>query len=79
MTIARINDVAIYPNPFDDYISLESKGYNQINYEVYDINGRLLVYGNDSKINTGQFASGTYFLHIIFDDTKISITKILKH
>jgi hypothetical protein len=70
MTIARINDVAIYPNPFDDYISLESKGYNQINYEVYDINGRLLVYGNDSKINTGQFASGTYFLHIIFDDTK---------
>ena len=73
-----------YPNPVNDFLTLEVKNIQNENlsYLLYDMNGRVL----DSKrmidtrtiIPMANFRPATYFLKIFNNHTEVKIFKIIK-
>ncbi|MBI2259181.1 MAG: T9SS type A sorting domain-containing protein [Flavobacteriia bacterium] len=56
----------VYPNPFTDYLIINSdKDLNQ-KYSIYNLQGEKLKEGslNNNKIDTEEFCSGTYIIEI---------------
>jgi hypothetical protein len=77
------DDIKIYPNPFNDKITVVSK--NSVNYKltVMDIQGRQLIYseltGNHSDINLNSLTSGVYLYKLINPESGHSINgKLIK-
>ncbi|HNQ67513.1 MAG TPA: T9SS type A sorting domain-containing protein [Bacteroidales bacterium] len=75
------SEIMIYPNPCDDYFTLETT--NDVNrVEIYNIQGAL-VYSLDENftgsiiINTVDFSSGMYFVKLYSEDTKVPSSKKL--
>lgn len=81
------NNRNIYPNPFNDFITIESEQNSSAitSVEVYDVLGRLVLNvfpeANHShqkiSINTSALTQGIYFLKVKFD-TGNQVYKILK-
>ncbi len=76
-------EVEIYPNPFDDFITIKS-GFNSKNltYTVFDILGEMLISGtiqnkHQTQINLGKLNSGIYFIRISDGET-FTTRKIIK-
>jgi Zn-dependent metalloprotease len=57
------NSVHIYPNPFHDFLELETKGFG---YELYDMTGKLLMKEDSNlenvRINTSLLEPGIYLI-----------------
>lgn len=59
-----VKNVAIYPNPAQDFLFIENKG-KAINIEIVDIFGKQLFVGEVNKsleINLSKYTAGVYFL-----------------
>lgn len=60
-----------YPNPTKDFLTLKVENYDKENlsYNLYDINGKLLankiLSGNETIISMENFVSATYFLKVL--------------
>lgn len=76
--------ISIFPNPVQDLVKIEwTDGMPlNVNYQVYDITGRTLMNGildgQLTELNVAGLASGTYFLRI-FDESRMSVRKVVKH
>ncbi len=74
-----------YPNPTTDLITLkvDNVDNNQLSYQIFDFNGRLLankkVSGNETNIYLGNFTSATYFLKVFQKSKQIKTFKIIKN
>jgi len=72
----------IYPNPVNNIITLEIPGLpDNINYEIYDANGRTLIKNkvintNEIEVNIESFKPGLYFLKLSNGD-KMKYSKFL--
>jgi hypothetical protein len=73
-------DVEIYPNPFDEFITIKSDINSQnLSYSVFDIIGEVIISGtvqnNQSQINLKNLIKGIYFIRVsdgrIFETRKI--------
>ena len=79
-----INDVAIYPNPFNTSINIKlpsSNNDNSVDIVLYDITGRTIcTISNSNKIdNLNSLSKGTYFLKITDNNYgKTVIKKLVK-
>ena len=71
----------ISPNPFQNEIKIINPDYdNDILYEIYDLNGRLVKSGNSSvnkSIKIDNIMNGIYFIKIKFDN-RIETHRIIK-
>lgn len=73
-----------YPNPATDFIKLIIEDYEvqHIRYQVYDINGSLLlsnkVEANETNISIQSLLPATYFLKVTDRDKLIKTFKIIK-
>ena len=75
-----INKVIIYPNPTKDFFKL-SNYENVQKVELYDLNGKKLIYKNDfkdEKIAIQNFSKGIYTIKIYLDNGDIISDKIIK-
>lgn len=76
--------VSTYPNPTNDYFTLEIKDFEllKLNYQLYDINGKLLqsekITGNLTNIAMNNLKPATYLLKISQDNKEIKSFKIIK-
>ncbi len=77
---------SVYPNPTTDFLVLKIEEHNIVNnmsYQLFDANGRLLkiqkITDNETIINMVQFSAGTYFLKIVDKKQDIKTFKILKN
>ena len=78
-----LNSVNVYPNPFNNSITINLNSDSQINYQLFDINGRLIISKtNSSPINNkiiidnlSSLSKGTYFLKIKQLDTDFNLIK----
>ncbi|MGB6268985.1 MAG: M14 family zinc carboxypeptidase, partial [Olleya sp.] len=81
------NSISIFPNPFQNQITITKPNANQISYKLYDLNGRLLI--SKQKVNTNngrieienlhQLSNGTYFLKIKdLVTNKLATKKLIK-
>lgn len=69
VTTTSINDIesdnsnfSIYPNPATDVINVKSDISG--NYQIIDINGKILVNTTDKSININELSPGQYFLRV---------------
>ncbi len=72
----------IYPNPANDYITIESNGVNIKVIELIDITGKivnaysgLVEYNN--RINVSNLSKGLYFLKVRTIDNKVIVKKVI--
>ncbi len=77
--------LSVYPNPAGDFLTMDARNYDfqKLNYQYYDINGRLLLEGKAtgelSKIHLGNLKPGIYFLRISDNIKDLKTFKIIKN
>lgn len=74
------NQFAVYPNPVTDELHIRSITNSRFYICVYDIAGKLIYSDSGvstSALQTAQWESGLYFLHIRQDGTSL-VRKIIK-
>lgn len=83
---AKLNvNVSLFPNPTNEFIVLSVEGSNveNMSYQLYDIDGRLLVEkkleSNVTNILMKDFASATYFVKVINNNNESKNFKIIKN
>jgi hypothetical protein len=73
-----------YPNPTSAYLTLEVKDldFQALNFQLYDIQGRLLHGGEISSTYTAiemtKLDASMYFLKVIHKNREIQVFKIIK-
>lgn len=76
-------EISIYPNPTSNYLTLTSYNADQLSYQLYDIQGRLIVAENiainKTHINMESLPAATYFLKITKTAQLIKTYKIIKN
>jgi len=90
ITDNSLENIAVYPNPFNDTITVKlptTMSNNSINMNLYDISGRLIIKSDNNLTtnnrinlsNLSSLSSGTYFLKITdISSRKTIIKKIIK-
>lgn len=78
------SSVFIYPNPTEDYLILDLKGFetSALNYQLLDMNGRLLqskeLADNQAKINMKGLPSATYLVKVSDGNKNIRTFRVIK-
>jgi hypothetical protein len=71
------NEVNLYPNPSSNIINIETEN-EQYYLKVYDMQGRLLISGENIKqINTLDFVNGIYMINISYDNGNYSFKQFI--
>jgi len=76
--------VSAYPNPTTNYLTVKVENYETANlqYMVFDINGKLLqtvkATGTETKIETNNLVPANYFVKILDNKKEIKVFKIIK-
>jgi len=72
----------IYPNPFDDNFRLVTLGAKPSHFTVSDVTGRIMAKfswsGVPEFVNTSNWSSGMYVVHVYDGTTRIDHQRILK-
>lgn len=80
-----VGDLQIYPNPASDFITVMNNKYPNLQYEMYDVVGKMVSNGQlqatNNTISVEQFKEGVYFLYLTDPDSGDAITKkiIVRH
>ena len=60
--------ISAYPNPAQEYIIIKTNNNNDLKYELYDTNGRLItnnsLISEETNISLNNLSSAIYFLKI---------------
>lgn len=78
-------EFSVYPNPASDFATLKTGDYesDNLNYRLFDINGKVLlqkkVEGIETEIPLSDLSKGTYFLKITDKKRELKIFKIIKN
>jgi hypothetical protein len=76
-----LSQVTIYPNPSQNFISLEYQNLNVSNYQIITATGQVLLGGKlkeeQTKIDISNLLSGIYFLRIESVDMGMFVKKIV--
>jgi len=70
-------DINIYPNPSSNFINVESN-LDNLAYEIFDINGKLVMKTSDETINLSGLSNAVYFLKITNSSNQTVTKKIIK-
>ena len=67
-------DISVFPNPCIDFVSIKS--INLVSWIVYDSAGKVVLNGNENRVEAEHFALGIYLLEIT--DKQTSSKKTIK-
>jgi hypothetical protein len=72
----------VYPNPFDDSFRLATQGTKPSHFVVVDVTGRIMTTISGSStaesVNTSNWPSGMYIVHVYDGTARIDRQRILK-
>lgn len=74
-----------YPNPTTDWLNLKIENYNgePLTYSLIDMFGKEIlqneITGAETNISMSEYASATYFLKVLNNNTELKAFKILKN
>ncbi len=76
----ELSSIDVYPNPSTDIVTItpSNNTFENLSFQVYDINGRKVLETKDPTINVQNLNTGVYMVHVFSDKTKIGIQKIVK-
>lgn len=91
LTVTAINnlkdsgiELSVYPNPANDFLSIEVKTDKQIDLmlSLIDLNGKLILQkkmtGNIQTVNMENYSPATYILKVTEDNKEIQTYQIVK-
>ena len=65
--IGNVPALSVYPNPANELINIDIKGYvGSVYVEVYDLSGRLLKTSNSFTLSLKDYQKGVYVLRVNF-------------
>jgi hypothetical protein len=74
-----MSSIQAYPNPVSDVLNIQLKNtFENVSYELVDINGRKLYAGQNESINMAGYNAGVYVLNILQDGAQVGSQKIIK-
>jgi|694.fasta_scaffold50978_6 hypothetical protein len=77
-------ELTVYPNPSEAsvFLKIDKEDITHLFYQLYDVNGAQLTSQNitdkTTHIAMEQFASGTYLINILHNNTVLKTFKIIK-
>ncbi len=76
-------DLHLFPNPTNENITVITSDLGNLQYEIYDLTGRLIVpnsmiIGGKGQIDLEHLESNTYFIRFFFTNSSIRMKKIVK-
>lgn len=71
-----INQLNIYPNPVSDFLMIRTE-FEVENVRISDMNGKLVMTTNETKLNLGSLDKGTYIIELNTTDGKTLRKKIM--
>ena len=75
------SNLAIFPNPANQLLVVESQDLPLMRIQFFDLSGRLmqeqLVYSNVSTIDISTWQNGTYMLHAQKSDGSTNIERVV--
>tara|TARA_B100000809_G_C14956252_1_gene465694 strand:+ start:424 stop:891 length:468 start_codon:yes stop_codon:yes gene_type:complete len=76
-------ELSVYPNPTTDYLTLKVDDNSNLNYQVYDLQGKVIenkkVTANSTTISMEALPKAIYFLSILKDNKQVKTFKIIKN
>ncbi|MEI7803677.1 MAG: T9SS type A sorting domain-containing protein, partial [Bacteroidota bacterium] len=82
-TVTIVEKTAVYPNPVESEIIIETSGTSMQQFEIIDISGRVLQQTNSEtqneiiNMNVSWLHPGIYFISILQADGKVDVMKIV--
>jgi hypothetical protein len=79
-----VKDLRVFPNPTTDVLTINVVNTNdlQLDYQMIDMNGRVLIaqknISNETNISVSSFPSAIYFLKITNQNKEVKTFKIIK-
>jgi hypothetical protein len=74
--------ISAYPNPTTDYLTLELIEFQNTNFQLININGKILqsepIRNSYTRINMSNLINGLYFVKVIQNESEIKVFKIIK-
>ena len=76
--------ISAYPNPTTNYLILNVENYETVNlqYQLFDINGKLLqtvkATNNETQIKMSNLTPANYFVKVLDNKKEIKVFKIIK-
>lgn len=75
--------LSAYPNPVTEYIKLKADKTENLTYQLYDINGKIIenkkIVSNETNIVMSNFINAIYFLKISDNNKEVKTFKIIKN
>lgn len=75
--------LSAYPNPVTEYIKLKADKTENLTYQLYDINGKLIenkkIESIETNIVMSNFVNAIYFLKISDNNKEVKTFKIIKN
>ena len=75
--------ISVLPNPTSDYINLVTENFKGLDYQIFDINSKLMarekLLGSTTKINLTAYQPGSYILRISHLNQELKSYQIIKN
>ena len=77
--------ISVFPNPMADKLTLQIEDFNEenLNYNLYDLQGKLIeskaLTGSNTQINAAELPNATYFLNVMQNNKLVQSFKIIKN
>lgn len=75
------SDIQIYPNPFDDELTIQTIGNREYSVELTTVTGRTVyqskMEGNSHRVNLSELSSGIYLVRMKSENL-VSVRKVIK-
>lgn len=75
--------VTLFPNPTTDLVTLKVSKYDELSYQIYDNEGRIVanedISSNETSISMSKYENATYFIKIQNKQNKSKTFKIFKN
>lgn len=79
---SELNAIKVYPNPSNEFITIELGNINQANIKILDLNGKIVSdlggVNSSVKLDVGSWSKGVFFAHII-SANEFKIVKLVVH
>lgn len=76
------NAIKVYPNPAGDFVILKVEKLQDLEYRLFDLNGRLLLLGKivntESELDLSRLTPSLYILKLYRGKDETAIYKIIK-
>ena len=71
------NNFSVYPNPSSSQINISGKNFS--NAELFSVDGKKVLHGNQKVLDVSNISSGIYFLKIISKENILMKKIIIQH